>query len=79
MFSRISPLGVVMEDLRSLTIGLLAISMALPVLIPDLAAAALGTALGIHYGYRIEKHMHEIRTLGGRILKAKSWDYLVLS
>ncbi|MCK4714333.1 MAG: hypothetical protein KAT35_02070 [Candidatus Aenigmarchaeota archaeon] len=79
MFSRLSGPGIVMDNLRSLSLSLVVCSLLAPVLGAETIIMTTGILLGSYYGYVIEKQMHELRTLGGRIMKGKSWDYLVLA
>lgn len=79
MFSRLSSPGIVMDNLRSLSLSLVVCSLFAPVLGTETVIVTTGILLGSYYGYVIEKQMHELRTLGGRIMKGKSWDYLVLA
>jgi hypothetical protein len=79
MFSRLSHPGIVLENLRELSLSIMAGSLIFPLFLGDWAILLLGIVIGGYYGYRIEKQTHELRTLGGRVMKCKSWDYLVLS
>jgi hypothetical protein len=79
MFSRLSCTGIIAENFRSLTFSLLFAYMVVSLLGLESAVIYLGTALGAYYGYRIEGQINEIRTLGGRIMKCASWDYLILA
>jgi hypothetical protein len=79
MFSRLSSPGIIMDNLRSLSLSLTVCSLFIPFLGAEAVIVATGILLGSYYGYVIEKQIHELRTLGGRIMKGKSWDYLVLA
>ena len=70
-------MGIIMENLRGLSISLIASTLVMPVLVSEYAGIALGMVVGAYYGYRIEKQTHELRTLGGRVLRCRSWDYLI--
>lgn len=79
MFSTLSRPGIILENIRGLSFSLMATSLAMPAFSPEPLAAALGVLIGSYYGYMIEKQTHEFSSLGGRILKGRSWDYLVLA
>ena len=79
MFSKLSHPGIIMENLRDLSLSIMASSLVFPLFLADSATLLAGIILGGYYGYRIEKQTHELRSLGGRIMKGKKWDYLVLS
>ena len=78
-FSRISVPGIIMDSLRSLSLSLVVCSLFVPVLGTETVVFGAGMLLGSYHGYSIEKQIHELRTLGGRIMKGREWDYLVLS
>jgi hypothetical protein len=79
MLSRLSHPGIIIDNIRGLSFSLTATSLVGPVLGAEALVMALGIMIGSYYGYRIEKETHELRSLGGRILKGRSWDYLVLA
>jgi len=79
MFSTMTNLGIIMENLRGLSISLVASTLIMPILFSENAGIAMGMVVGAYYGYRIEKQTHELRTLGGRVLRGKSMDYLIKS
>ena len=79
MFSTLSRSGIILENIRNLSFSLIATSLAMPVFRLEALAVALGVLIGSYYGYRIEKQIHEFSSLGGRVLKGRSWDYLVLA
>ena len=78
MLSRLSHPGIIMDNMRNLSLSIIAGSLFLPLLMADTMVMAFGLLIGGYYGWRIEKQMHELRTLGGRIMKGKRWDYLIL-
>ena len=79
MFSRLSQPGIVLENIRSLSFGLTVASLVAPLFQAEIALMAIGILMGTYYGYRIERDTYQFRTLGGRLLKGKNWDYLILS
>jgi hypothetical protein len=79
MFSTLSRPGIILENVRSLSFSLMASSLALPLLGTEAIAVAICIMIGGYYGYRLEKETHEFSSLGGRILRGGSWDYLVLA
>ncbi len=79
MFSRISQPGIVFDNLRNLVLSLTVCSFLAPLFDAELFLIVLGFLMGGYYGYRIEKETHEFRTLGGRIMKGRSWDYLIMA
>lgn len=79
MFSTLSRPGIILENIRNLSFSLIATSLAMPLLGAETVAIAMGVLIGSYYGYRIEKQTHEFSSLGGRVLKGRSWDYLVLA
>ena len=78
MFTRISHSGIVMDNIRSLSLGLTVASIVVPLFRTELILIAIGVLMGGYYGYRIEKETHELSSLGGRVYKGKEWDYLVM-
>lgn len=68
-----------MENLRNLSISLTAGSLFIPMFFAEAVTMAFGIMVGAYYGYRIEKQTHELRSLGGRVMRGKSWDYLVMA
>lgn len=79
MFSRMSHPGIVFSNLRGLSFSLTVSSLVAPIIAAEAVLAATGILLGAYYGYKIEKETHELSSLGGRIIRGKSWDYLALS
>ena len=79
MFSKISKTGILMDNLRNLSLSVMASSIFLPMVMAESAIMAFSVLIGGYYGYRIEKQIHDFRELGGRIMKGKSWDYLMLA
>ena len=79
MLGRISHPGILLDNVRDLSLSVMASSLVIPLLLSWPAAIMTGLLIGVYYGWRIEKQIHELRTLGGRIMKGKSWDYLILS
>jgi hypothetical protein len=79
MFSALSRPGIIMENIRSLSFSLMASSLVMPAFRLGAIAVALGALIGSYYGYRMEKQTHEFSSLGGRVLKGRSWDYLILA
>ena len=77
-FSRVSWPGIIMDNLRNLSVSLVVCSLFVPFLGAETVIMGTGILLGSYYGYLMEKQIHEFRTLGGRVMKGKSWDYLVL-
>lgn len=72
-------LGIILENIRSLSFSLMACSLFIPVIGSETITMLLGICLGSYYGYKIENQTHELRSLGGRILEGKAWDYLILA
>ncbi len=79
MFSALSRPGIILENIRGLSFSLMASSLAMPFLGAESIAIAMGALIGSYYGYRIENQTHEFSSLGGRVLKGRLWDYLVLA
>ncbi len=79
MFSRLSHLGIVFDNLRELSLSLTVSSLVAPLVSHSHVLTAAGVCLGVYYGYRIEKQTHELSSLGGRVLKGREWDYLVMA
>ena len=79
MLSRLSHPGIIMSNMRNLSLSVMAGSLFLPLLMADTVVMAFGLLIGGYYGWRTEKQMNELRTLGGRIMKGKRWDYLILA
>lgn len=79
MFSKLSHLGILMDNMRELSLSIMTSSLFLPLLMADTVAIAFGLLIGGYYGHRIESQIHEFRSLGGRVKTGKSWDYLVLA
>jgi hypothetical protein len=71
-------LGVILENIRSLSFSLMASSLLIPIFSSETITILLGIFIGSYYGYRMEKQTHELSSLGGRILKCRNWDYLIL-
>lgn len=79
MLSRISHPAIILDNIRELSLSLTATSLIGPFLGAGLPVIALGVMIGCYYGYKLEKETHELRSLGGRILRGRSWDYLILA
>ena len=79
MFSKLSHPGIVFENIRSMSFSIMAYSLVMPLIRLDFITILFGILVGCYYGYMLEKHTHELRSLGGRVMKGKSWDYLVLA
>lgn len=78
MFSTLSLPGIILENMRGLSFSLMASSLAVPILGTEAITMAMGILIGGYYGYRLESQTHELSSLGGRVLRGRSWDYLVL-
>jgi hypothetical protein len=78
MFSQISHPGIILDNARNLMISIMATSLTLPIFGSEMLTILLGVIIGSYYGFLIEKQTHELSSLGGRILKGKNWDYLIL-
>lgn len=79
MFNKLSHPGILLDNIRDLSLSIMASSLFLPLLVAGPVVMLIGLLIGGYYGWRIEKQIHELRTLGGRVMKGKSWDYLMLS
>ena len=79
MFSRLSQPGILLDNLRSLSLGLTVSSLFASLFNTEFILIIVGVLMGSYYGYKIEKQTHEFRNLGGRILKRKEWDYLIVA
>lgn len=71
--------GIILNNIRSLSLSLMTTSIILQILKSNIFTILIGILIGAYYGYRMEKQTHEFRSLGGRILKGGDWDYLVLA
>jgi hypothetical protein len=79
MFQRNSPLGVILDNFRSLSISLLFISLFTHLIALEAFIMLIAIAIGTYYGYMIESQVDEFRRLGGRVLRGRNWDYLMIS
>ena len=79
MFDKISHSGIVMDNTRDMSISIMASSLFLPLIMADTMIMLFGLLIGGYYGWKIERQIHELRSLGGRIMKCKTFDYLMLS
>ncbi len=79
MFSALSRPGIVLGNARSMAISLMATSLAISVLGLEPVTILLGIMIGSYYGYVLEKQTHEFSMTGGRVMRGRNWDYLVMA
>ena len=58
MFNRLSQPGIILDNMRSLSLGLTVTSLLVPLFQTELFLMLLGVLMGGYYGYRIEKETH---------------------